>query len=179
MKKPKIYEMAIVGLMAAIMCILGPLSIPIGLIPISPTNLVIFISLYALGMKKGTRALIIYLLVGFAGVPVFSGFSAGPSKLLGPTGGYLIGFIFMALIAGFFIDRFFNNWYLGILGMLLGTGILYIFGSLWLAYQANISIKAALTIGVIPFLVGDFFKIIISAYLGRKIRMQLIKVNLI
>lgn len=176
--KSKVYQMASIGVMAAVICILGPLSIPIGLVPISFTILAIYITLYSLGMKKGTLSLIIYLLVGFAGLPVFSGFTSGPSKLLGPTGGYLIGFIFMALIAGFLIDRFFDKWYLCIVGMILGTAVCYMFGTAWLAYQANISAKAALAAGVIPFIPGDLAKIAISAYIGPKIRKSLIKASL-
>ncbi|TJX13456.1 biotin transporter BioY [Tissierella creatinini] len=176
--KSKVYEMASIGLMAAVICILGPLSIPIGLVPISFTNLAIYITLYILGMKKGTLSFIIYLLVGFAGLPVFSGFTSGPSKILGPTGGYLIGFIFMALIAGFFTDRFYNKWYLSIIGMILGTAVCYIFGTTWLAYQANMPARAALAAGVIPFIPGDLAKMIISAYIGPKIRNRLIKANL-
>ncbi len=175
--KSKVYQMTSIGVMAAVICILGPLSIPIGLVPISITNLAIYITLYALGMKKGTLSLIIYLLVGSAGVPVFSAFTSGATKLLGPTGGYLIGFIFMALIAGFFIDRFFDRRYLCIVGMVLGTAVCYIFGTAWLAYQANISAGAALAAGVIPFIPGDLAKIIISAYIGPKIRHSLIKAN--
>ncbi|MFA5524115.1 MAG: biotin transporter BioY [Tissierellales bacterium] len=176
--KSKTYQLAIIGVMAAVICILGPLSIPIGLVPISFTTLAIFIALYTLGMKKGTSSLIIYLLVGLAGVPVFSGFNSGPTKLLGPTGGYLIGFVFMALIAGFFIDRFFNKWYLCIVGMIIGSAICYILGTIWLMYQANLSLSSALALGVIPFIPGDLAKIFVSAYVGTKIRNHLIKANL-
>lgn len=176
--KSKVFQMASIGVMAAAICILGPFSIPVGLVPISFTNLAIYITLYTLGMKKGTLSLIIYLLVGFAGVPVFSGFTSGAAKLLGPTGGYLIGFIFMALVSGFFIDRFFNKWYLCTAGMVLGTAVCYIFGTAWLAYQANMSAGAALAAGVTPFIPGDLAKISISAYIGPKIRSRLIKANL-
>lgn len=177
-KKSNVYKMAIIGVMAAIICILGPLSIPIGLVPISFTNLVIYIALYALGMKKGTISYIIYMLIGFIGLPVFSNFSGGPSKLLGPTGGYIIGFIFMALIAGFFIDSFFEKWYLCFIGMVLGTVVCYGIGTTWLAYQANMQFQAALGVGVIPFIPGDLAKIVISAFVGPQIRKRLIKANL-
>ena len=120
-KKSSIYQITYIGVMTAILCILGPLSIYIGLVPVSFINLGIYITLYILGMKRGTLSCIIYLLIGFIGLPVFSGFTGGPSKLLGPTGGYLIGFIFMSLIAGFFIDRFIGQRYLCIIGMVLGT----------------------------------------------------------
>jgi biotin transport system substrate-specific component len=177
-KKSSVYHMAITGVMAAVICILGPLSIPIGVVPISFTNLAIYFALYTLGMKKGTISYIIYMLIGFVGIPVFSNFTGGPSKILGPTGGYIVGFIFMALIAGFFIDKFFDKWYLCFAGMILGTAVCYVFGTVWLAYQANMSVIAALAAGVIPFVPGDLAKILIAAFAGPQIRKRLIKANL-
>jgi biotin transport system substrate-specific component len=177
-KKSNIYQMTIIGVMAAVICILGPLSIPIGIVPISLTNLAIYLVLYTLGMKKGTISYIIYMLIGFAGLPVFSNFSSGVSKLLGPTGGYIIGFTFMALIAGFFIDKFFDKWYLCFAGMVLGTVVCYIFGSIWLSYQANMSASSVFAVGVIPFIPGDLVKILIASFIGPHIRKRLIKANL-
>ena len=177
-EKSSVYKMAMIGVMAAVICILGPLSIPIGVVPISFTNLAIYLSLYTLGMKKGTISYIIYMLIGFIGIPVFSNFSGGPSKLLGPTGGYIIGFIFMALIAGFFIDSFFEKWYLCFIGMVLGTIVCYAIGTAWLAHQANMQIAAALSVGVIPFIPGDLVKIAISSFAGPQVRKRLIKANL-
>ena len=177
-KKSKVYQMAIIGLMAAVICILGPLSIPIGVVPISFTNLAIYIVLYTLGMKKGSISYIVYMLIGFVGLPVFSNFSSGPSKLLGPTGGYIIGFFFMALIAGFFIDKFFDKWYLCIAGMVLGTAVCYVFGSIWLSYVTHMTASKAFAVGVIPFIPGDLVKILIAALIGPQIRKRLIKANL-
>lgn len=177
-KKSNVYQMSIIGVMAAVICILGPLSIPIGVVPISFTNLAIYFALYTLGMKKGTVSYIIYMLIGFVGIPVFSGFTGGPSKLLGPTGGYIIGFIFMALIAGFFIDTFLDKWYLCFVGMVLGTAVCYVFGSMWLSYQAHISAGAAFAAGVIPFIPGDLIKILIATFIGPQIRKRLIRANL-
>ncbi len=177
-KKSNAYQLATIGLMTAVLCILGPLSIPIGLIPVSLTNLGIYIVLYILGMKKGTASLNLYLLVGIVGFPVFSGFTSGPAKLLGPTGGYLIGFIFMALIAGLFIDRFVDRWYLCVVGMVLGTAVCYLLGTSWLAYQANLSVSSAFAIGVAPFILTDIAKISFAAYVGPKLRARLISANL-
>ncbi|RBP44114.1 biotin transporter BioY [Garciella nitratireducens] len=177
-KKSNVYQMVIIAVMAAVMCILGPLSIPIGIVPISFTNLAIYFALYILGRKRGTMSYIIYMFIGFIGIPVFSGFTGGPSKLLGPTGGYLIGFILMAIFAGFFIDRFIDKRYLCFIGMVLGTIICYLFGSIWLSYQGNMSIYAALNAGVIPFIPGDLVKIFIATLVGPQIRRQLIKSHL-
>lgn len=176
--KSKVYQMAIIGVMTAVFCILGPLSIPIGLVPISFTFLAIYITLYTLGMKRGTISCIIYILIGFIGIPVFSGYSGGPSKLLGPTGGYIVGYPFMSLIAGFFIDRFINKWYLCVAGMITGTTVCYLLGTVWLAYQAHMSVSATLAVGVIPFIPADLIKIAVSAYIGPQIRKRLIKANL-
>jgi biotin transport system substrate-specific component len=130
-------------------------------VPISLTNLVIYFAAYLLGARAGTLSCAIYLLLGFAGLPVFSGFTGGAAKLAGPTGGYLVGFIFLALICGAFAGKFRGNrwWYAA--GMALGTAVLYAFGTAWLAYQANLTFHAALFAGVIPFIPGNIAKIVI------------------
>ncbi len=178
-KKFNVNQIVFIGIMSAIICILGPFSFPIGIVPISFTNLAIYFVLYALGMKNGTISYCIYLLIGFVGIPVFSGFTSGPAKLLGPTGGYLIGFIFMALIAGVFIDKFIAKRYLCITGMVLGTAVCYTIGTVWLSFQANMSIGSALVAGVIPFIAGDLIKILLAAFLGPQIRSRLNKSKLL
>ena len=171
--RSKTYEITITALMTAVTCILAPMSIPIGPVPISFTNLAIYLSLYLLGWKKGTISYLIYLLIGLVGIPVFSIFTSGPGKLFGPTGGYLIGFIPLALIAGFFIDHFRNKKALCFLGMILGTAVCYALGTAWLAVQAHMGFQAALMAGVIPFLPGDFIKMILALLIAPQIRKQL------
>ncbi len=181
MKNTKTLTLTLIALMAAVTCILGPLSIsiPISPVPISFTNLAIYLTVMILGWKKGTISYLIYLLIGLVGVPVFSAFTSGPAKLLGPTGGYLIGFIFLAIISGLFIEKSGGNIFMYILGMVLGTLVCYAFGTIWLAYQANMDFVKALWAGVIPYLPGDAVKIIIGAFAGNEIRKRLIKANLI
>ena len=87
----KVYLMSVTALMAAVTCILAPMSIPIGPVPISLTNLAIYLSLYLLGWKWGTVSYLVYVVIGAVGVPVFSGFTGGLGKLAGPTGGYIAG----------------------------------------------------------------------------------------
>ena len=176
--KLTVQQMALIGVMAAVTCVLGPLSIPIGVVPISFTNLAVYFAIYALGWKKGTISYLVYLLIGLIGVPVFSAFSSGPAKLFGPTGGYLIGFILMAVIGGLLIDKFPGKWYLHVAGMILGTAVCYILGTGWLAYQAHMTFAAALAAGVIPFIPGDLAKIAIAAVAGPQIRKQLVRAGL-
>ena len=88
-KKITTYQLAVTGLMTALTCILGPMSLalPFTPVPISLTNFVVFLSVWLLGWRLGTVSYLIYLLLGLAGLPVFSGFTGGAGKLLGPTGG--------------------------------------------------------------------------------------------
>ena len=171
-------QLTLVGVMAAVTCILGPFSLPIGIVPISLTNLVIYFSIYVLGGKRGTLSYIVYLFIGLVGLPVFSGFSSGFPKLFGPTGGYLIGFIFMAFICGIFIDKFSNKIYMCFLGMVLGTIVTYLFGTAWLSYEAPMAFNNALVVGVLPFIPGDIVKIIIASIIGPQIKKRLISAGL-
>ena len=177
-KKINTRQLTLIGVIAAVTCILGPLSLPIGIVPISLTNLAIYFAVYALGGKRGTLSYIVYLFIGLVGLPVFSGFSGGFPKLFGPTGGYLIGFIFMAFISGIFIDKFSNKIYMCFLGMVLGTIVTYIFGTAWLAYEAHIAFNKALAVGVLPFIPGDIVKIVIASLIGPQIKKRLISSGL-
>ena len=173
-QKSNTRQLTLVGVIAAVTCILGPLSLPIGIVPISLTNLVIYFAVYVLGRKRATLSYLVYLFIGLIGLPVFSGFSGGFTKLFGPTGGYLIGFIFMAFISGIFIDKFLTKIYMCFLGMILGTIATYIFGTAWLAYQAHLTFNAALSVGVLPFIPGDIVKMVIASLIGPQIRKRLI-----
>lgn len=170
-------RMALMGVMTAVICILGPFAIPIPFspVPLSFTNLAIYLTVYVLGAKAGTFSYLIYLLLGMAGLPVFSGFSGGIGKLAGPTGGYLLGFIFMALIAGVIISHFPGHPVMHAVGMILGLAVCYAFGTAWLSVQLGISFTAALAVGVLPYLPGDAVKIAGAMFLGPKLRREIRK----
>ncbi len=170
----KTRSMVLTALMAATTCILGPLSIsiPISPVPISLTLFAVFLSAYLLGTKMGTMSYLIYLLLGFIGLPVFSGFTGGAGKLLGPTGGYLIGFIFTALICGWIFEHCESRW-LHCIGMIAGTAVCYLFGTAWLARQAGLSFSEALGVGVIPFIPADILKIVAVLLIAPEIKKRL------
>ena len=171
-RSTKAYSMSVTALMTAITCILAPLSIPIGPVPISLTNLAIYFTLYILDWKKGTLSYLLYLLLGFVGLPVFSGFTGGLAKLAGPTGGYIVGFIPMAVIAGMIIDHFHQRW-IQMAGMIVGTAICYAFGTWWFCVQSKTAVYAALSICVFPFIPGDLIKMIIAIAIAPEIRKRL------
>ncbi len=177
----KIKQMVLVSLMTAIICMLAPISLtlPTSPIPISLGNMVICFTVTILGMKKGSLSVLIYLLLGLAGVPVFSNFTGGVGKLLGPTGGYLIGYLLLALTLGFFVDHYENHIVFHSLGAFLGMLLLYLFGTVWLALQLDLSFTAALWIGVIPYIPLDILKIIVALSIGMHLRKRLLHAGLL
>ncbi|MDO5518126.1 MAG: biotin transporter BioY [Clostridium sp.] len=181
MNNIKTRNLTTIALMTALMCIAGPISVPLPFtpVPISLTNLVIYIACCILGCRKGTISLILYLIIGAIGLPVFSGFSGGLSKLAGPTGGYLIGFIFCALMTGLFVEKFEDKIYMYPVGMILGAIVCYAFGTGWLAIQMNLTFVQALFMGVIPYLLGDGIKIAVSTVLGFTVRNKLKALSLL
>lgn len=184
-KKLTTYQLTLTAVMAAVICVLGPISIaiPVSPVPISLASMAVYLAVTVLGMKLGTLSCLIYLLLGLVGIPVFAGGSAGAAKLFGPTGGYLIGYLFLALIAGAFVGRFAENKWKNIafaaLGMILGTIVLYALGTAWLAYSAGMDFQAALWAGVIPFIPGDLVKMIIAVLLGSAVRGRLLRAGVL
>ena len=164
-----------VAVATAAICILGPLALPIPIspVPISLTHFAIYGAVYALGKKKGTLSVLLYLLIGAIGVPVFSGFAGGVGKLAGPTGGYLLGFAILAFVLGSFVDKKPDDWKFQGVGMLLGNGIVYLFGTLWLMISTGMTFTAALMVGVVPYLVFDIIKAVIALIIGPKLRHRL------
>ena len=170
MKNIKTQNLTLTALMAAILCITGPFVIPIGMVPMSLTNLVIYLTIILLDKKRATISVAVYLLIGFVGLPVFAGFTGGAGKLLGPTGGYLIGYLVLSLVAGTILEKIEK---VKILALSMGTIGLYMIGTMWLMVQSKLSFMSALTVGVLPFVVFDVIKILIAVVLGNSIRKRM------
>ena len=179
--KFNVKQLALVGLLTAVICVLGPLAlnIPISPVPISLGTLAIYFVISVAGMKLGTVSVVIYILLGLVGVPIFTNFTGGPAKLFGPTGGYIIGYIFLALICGFFVDKFGKNIPVYLAGMILGTVVRYIFGTIWLGYQMDFTFTQALMAGVVPYIPGDLVKLTMAVIAGMQVRKRLVKAGLI
>ena len=157
--------MVLIALFAAILCIAAPFSISAGPIPITLATLAIYLAAVLLDTKKAVAAVAVYLLLGAVGLPVFSGFSGGIHRLIGPTGGYLIGYLPCAFLTAFLIEKVKHFWSYP-LGMILGTAVLYGFGTAWYCLQSHTSFSAALPACVFPFLPGDALKIIAACTVG-------------
>lgn len=175
MKKSKneVYPLAMTAVMAAVMAVVGPFALPIGPVPISLCTLVIYLAAYVLGQWRGTVAVLVYLLLGVVGMPVFSGFSGGLGKVAGPTGGYLVGYLLLAAVSGWAAERFPQQRLLQLAGMVLGTVGLYAMGTAWFCVQSGSEVGAALTLCVVPFLPGDAVKMAVALTLGPSLRRRL------
>lgn len=168
-----IYSMAMVAVMAAVLAVVSPFALPIGPVPISLATLAVLLTVYVLGWKMGTLAVLIYILLGAAGMPVFSGFAGGLGKLMGPTGGYILGYLPMALVAGLFVERFPKNRAMQFVGMVLATAVLYVLGTAWFCFAMDSALVPALSACVIPFLPGDLVKVLVSLGVGPLLRSRL------
>lgn len=173
-----------VGFMAALLCILGPVSVavPVSPVPISLGTLAVYLIVVTAGTADALMSCLVYLLLGFAGLPVFSGYMGGAGRLLGPTGGYLIGFLALIVTAGAFTGRFQDRRkerLFSLIGLALGTVVLYLFGTGWLAMISGMGFYEALWAGVIPFIPGDLVKMLAAVLLGTTLRGRLIQAGLL
>lgn len=170
-------DMTLTALMTAILCILGPVAIPLPFspVPLSFTNLVLFLMVYILDLRCSLLCYTVYFLLGSVGLPVFSGFSGGLGSIAGPTGGYLAGFFLQVLVSAHVMKHYSGNRFMETLGLILGTVTSYSLGTIWLSGYLHISLTAGLTVGVLPYLLGDGLKILSASLVGPRIRRSLQK----
>lgn len=175
MKHPKLtsYQMTAAALMSAVLCVLAPLSLPIGIVHLSLANLVICFAAWLLGARFAVLSVGLYLALGAAGLPVFTGYGAGFSKLAGPTGGYLAGYLFLAGIGGWFIEKSKGHPVFSGIGLALGAAVSYLCGTAWFMLQMSCSLHAALAACVYPFILFDLLKIVVSCVFGPLLQLRL------
>lgn len=131
-------------------------------VPISGQTFAVLLIGALLGRHRGTACILLYLGEGAVGLPVFAGASGGWPILIGPTGGYLIGFIGAAFITGFLSERGWDRRFFStVLAMLLGNMVIYVFGLSWL----SLFVENILETGLYPFVAGDLIKLVFAALL--------------
>lgn len=175
----KLRAMMVTALFAAIIGILAQVTIPLPLVPITGQTLAIGLAATILGARYGTYSVILYIIIGAAGVPVFAEFSAGISRIVGPTGGYLIGFIPAVFIMGWYMEKMEFNIKHAFVANLIGMVLTLTIGTLWLSIAADLSLKAALVSGFTPFIIVGIIKAFLAAWLGIIVRNRLISAKLL
>ena len=172
--KNKTYDMICIAMFAVIMAVCSWISIPT-LVPFTMQTFALFLSFGVLGGKRGTLVVVVYVLLGAVGVPVFAGFSSGLGVLMGTTGGYVLGFLLSGLLYWMF-ERILGekNW-VRALSMILGMITYYIFGTIWfmVVYTQTtgaIGLGAVLGWCVFPFVVPDIIKMVLALVLSDRLR---------
>lgn len=174
LSRHRLQTMAQCAIFAAILCILSPISVPIGPIPISLGAFAVMLTGIVLGWKKGAVSVLVYLLLGLCGLPVFAGWVSGMTALPGPTGGYLWSFLPMAAIIGCLSARPARNQLLAVLFSILacipGIAVCYFLGTLQYVLLTGSSWQAALPVCVVPFIPFDCLKAVCAAAVGVPVR---------
>ncbi|MDT2640487.1 biotin transporter BioY [Enterococcus dongliensis] len=159
-------EIVLAGLFAAVISILAQFTIPLGPIPLTLQTFAVGFVVTILGKKTGTIAVLIYLLMGMIGLPVLAGGAAGIAHYFGPTGGFLIGFIFQAYFTALIIEKTQFNYFWSIVANITGAFITLLFGSLWLKFSGDLPWNTAFSAGMIPFILPGIIKALAAGYLG-------------
>lgn len=156
---------ALVMLAGSVLIALGAqVSVPMLPVPMTLQTLAILMVGFTAGSRLGAGAVVAYLAQGAMGLPVFSGGGAGAAWLVGPTGGFLFGFVAMAWAAGFMAERGFARGFLGTLATALAvSALLYVPGVLWLNAATGLNLTGAASNGMVPFLLGDAVKAVVAA----------------
>ena len=177
--KSSVFPMILTALCTAIIAVLAQIIIPLPLIPITGQTLAIGLVVTILGLKYGTYAVLLYILLGAIGLPVFQSFTGGLGILFGPTGGYIIGFIPTAIVIGFYLKKTRLTFTHALVANILGMLVTLAFGAVWLKYLAELSWTGALFSGVIPFLIVGVIKAILAAWVGVIVRQRLEQANIL
>lgn len=169
----KIVAMVQIALFAAIMAVCSWIQIPMT-VPFTLQTFAIFCALGTLGGKSGTISVLVYIVLGAVGVPVFAGFSGGMGVLMGTTGGYIIGFLFTALLYWAITHFFGEKLPVMIIAMVLGLLVCYAFGTAWfmIVYaNANGAVGLITALGwcVFPFIIPDLVKIALAILIAKRI----------
>ncbi len=166
----KLRFMVLSSLMAALTAVGAYIYIPIGPVPVVLTNLFVFLAGLLLGSRWGLTSVAIYLMIGAMGIPVFAGGKGGLVHLLGPTGGYLVGFAVAAWMVGLISERLRGSIVGDVLSVCVGVLAIYGVGVPWLKWMTGLSWSKSVWVGMIPFVVGDMVKAAGAVMLARAIR---------
>ena len=176
--KDSIFMMAVTAVMAALIAVVAPFSIPAGQVSFTLCTLLLYLSPYILGWKRAALATLIYIMLGMVGMPVFSGFKGGFGVLAGPTGGYILGYIPMVIVGGLFIKLFPRNRALQFAGMVLATAVLYALGTAMFCVQMQATLEVALINCVFPFIPFDLGKMAVVIVFGPLLQERLAKAGI-
>lgn len=166
-EKAALSERLVRGVLLALLgsllvAVAAQIQVPMYPVPMTMQPLAVLVIGAAYGSRLGAATLLLYMAEGAVGLPVFAGLKGGAAHLIGPTGGYIVGFVVAATTVGWFAERgWLRSVLLSIAAMTLGVALIYLFGAGWLA--TLIGFEKAIAGGVLPFLLGDAVKVVLAA----------------
>ncbi len=180
-QKNKTYNIVLIAVSAALITICSWISITIGPVPFTLQTMAIFAVLMTIGGARGSIAVIIYLLLGLVGVPVFAGFKGGPASFLGPTGGFLVGFAVASLV-WILLEKLLRDKMsssavkrilYGVINAVICEVVMYTIGVIWFMVvygqqTGPVGLGATLTMCVVPFIIPDIVKIAVAIVIGER-----------
>lgn len=178
-QKNKTYNIVLIAVSAALIAICSWISITIGPVPFTLQTMAIFAVLMTIGGARGSVTVIIYLLLGLVGVPVFAGFKGGPASFLGPTGGFLVGFAVASLV-WILLEKLLRDKMsssavkrilYGVINAVICEVVMYTIGVIWFMVvygqqTGPVGLGATLTMCVVPFIIPDIVKIAVAIVIG-------------
>lgn len=172
--KSALLDLVYIAMFTALIAVCSQISIPLGPVPFTLQTMAVYIAAAMLGWKRGTISVLVYILIGLVGVPVFAGFSGGFSSIVSPSFGYIIGFILTALAVGLSTKFFGNKLVTLIISMIIGLLLCYIVGTIWFMVVYNVTnqyidLGLALSWCVVPFIIPDMAKIAVAAILVNRL----------
>lgn len=171
-------EIVCVGMFAAVLAVLSQISIPMPSgVPITLQTFAVALTGVVLAWKLGTASVIVYILLGAVGVPVFAGFSGGAQVLVNYTGGFIWGFILMTLLCGIGIQR--QNKIIGILFGLAGLAVCHLFGTVQFMFVMKMGFVESFLLASAPYLIKDVISVVFGFVIGGQLRARLLKAGLL
>lgn len=174
-RKNEFNDFIYAALFAALIAVLGLISIPLPFspVPISGQSLGVMLAGCILSVRQTGLGLLGFLLLGAVGLPVFAGFTGGIGILFGPRGGYLLGYLIGGIVIALLKGQHNTLWRLAMANIIGGIGVVYFFGVLWLSFVTGIGLEKAVWTGALPFILGDLMKTVIATLIGAAVNKRL------
>jgi biotin transport system substrate-specific component len=178
-EREKLRMLILSALFAAIIGIFAQFTIPLPLVPITGQTLAIGLAATILGSRYGTLSVLLYIFIGATGIPVFAEMTGGIAKLIGPTGGYLVGFIPTAFIIGYYLEKTKFTFVHAMIANLIGMILTLALGTAWLKVAADLTWTKAIAVGTTPFIIGGILKAALASWIGILVRNRLASARLL
>lgn len=178
-KNEHLRTLILCALFAAITAILAQVNIPLPLVPISGQTLAVGLTATILGSKRGVYAMVCYIAMGAVGLPVFAEMNGGAQVIVGPTGGYIYGFVVTAFLTGYILEKTSFSFIMAMVANVVGMVVTLAIGTVHLKVMLDMGWNEALAAGVYPFIVVGLIKAFLASWIGIKVRQRLIQANLL